>query len=140
MLASSLRFDSSVGSCPPGALHEGDAGVPSVALQDMAGPALDNASESLLALGNRNRTFFHGGGNPPNIEVALSHGVRVFDASVGGLGGCPYAPGAPGNVSSEAVDALVRGLGYETGLDTEKLARAGQMARAMRKGAVDGHA
>ena len=85
---------------------------------------------------------FHdtGGRALANIEVALSHGVRIFDASVGGLGGCPYAPGAPGNVASEAVDALVRGLGYETGLDTEQLARAGQMARAMRKGAVDGHA
>lgn len=67
-----------------------------------------------------------------NIDVALLHGVRVFDAAVGGLGGCPYAPGAAGNVATEAVLAHVEDAGYATGLDAKIIARAGQMAQAMR--------
>lgn len=67
-----------------------------------------------------------------NIDVALSHGVRVFDAAVGGLGGCPYAPGAAGNVATEAVLAHVERTGYATGLNADIIARAGQMALAMR--------
>ena len=67
-----------------------------------------------------------------NIEASLALGVRVFDAAVGGLGGCPYAPGAAGNVATEAVDARLRALGYETGLDAARLAAAGAFARTLR--------
>jgi hydroxymethylglutaryl-CoA lyase len=67
-----------------------------------------------------------------NIEASLGLGVRVFDAAVGGLGGCPYAPGAKGNVATEAVDALLTALGYETGLNADVLCRAAEMARTMR--------
>jgi len=67
-----------------------------------------------------------------NIEVALGFGLRVFDTAVGGLGGCPYAPGAAGNVATEAVHARLLALGYETGLDAAVLEEAGGMARAMR--------
>jgi hydroxymethylglutaryl-CoA lyase len=67
-----------------------------------------------------------------NIEVSLDKGLRVFDAAVGGLGGCPYAPGAAGNVATEAVAARLAALGWETGLDPEVLARAADMARALR--------
>ncbi len=67
-----------------------------------------------------------------NIEVSLEHGLRVFDAAVGGLGGCPYAPGAAGNVATEAVHDRLRSLGYETGLDLGVLERAADMARRMR--------
>lgn len=67
-----------------------------------------------------------------NIEVSLEMGLRVFDAAVGGLGGCPYAPGAAGNVATEAVDARVRALGFETRLDADVLAKAAEMARSMR--------
>ena len=69
-----------------------------------------------------------------NIEVSLACGVRVFDAAVGGLGGCPYAPGAAGNVATEAVHVRATELGYETGLDAEILHDAADMARAMRRG------
>ncbi len=69
-----------------------------------------------------------------NIEVSLARGLRVFDAAVGGLGGCPYAPGAEGNVATEAVAARLTDLGYETGLDMGVIAQAAGMARAMRKG------
>ena len=67
-----------------------------------------------------------------NIDASLSLGVRVFDAAVGGLGGCPFAPGAAGNVATESVVAHLAALGYETGLDADVIAQAAEMARAMR--------
>lgn len=68
-----------------------------------------------------------------NIDAALSHGLRVFDAAVGGLGGCPYAPGAAGNVATEAVQTRLEALGYTTGLTAEVVAEAAARARAMRQ-------
>lgn len=67
-----------------------------------------------------------------NIDASLSLGVRVFDAAVGGLGGCPYAPGSAGNVATEAVNAHLSALGYQTGLDQAALEEAAGMAQAMR--------
>lgn len=67
-----------------------------------------------------------------NVSVSLERGLRVFDAAVGGLGGCPYAPGAKGNVATEAVVAHVEALGYATGLDRAVIAEGAAMARAMR--------
>lgn len=67
-----------------------------------------------------------------NIEASLAMGLRVFDACVGSLGGCPYAPGAAGNVATEAVQARLDALGYETGLDTAVLAEAAAMAKKMK--------
>jgi hydroxymethylglutaryl-CoA lyase len=75
-----------------------------------------------------------GGRALENIEVSLGHGLRVFDAAVGGLGGCPFAPGAAGNVATEDVHARLTAMGYDTGLDAAVLAEAGAMARAMRAG------
>jgi hydroxymethylglutaryl-CoA lyase len=59
-----------------------------------------------------------------NARAALSLGVRSFDASAGGLGGCPYAPGARGNVDTAALVAAVEAEGYATGVDREAVARA----------------
>ena len=56
-----------------------------------------------------------------NVYAALQAGVRQFDASAGGLGGCPFAPGAKGNVATEDVVMLCESIGYETGLDMPKL-------------------
>ncbi|WP_416881847.1 hydroxymethylglutaryl-CoA lyase [Marivita sp.] len=67
-----------------------------------------------------------------NVEASLGLGLRVFDAAVGGLGGCPYAPGAAGNVATEAVAERVASLGYEHGLDMGVVAEAAAMARRMR--------
>ncbi|NOD34787.1 MULTISPECIES: hydroxymethylglutaryl-CoA lyase [unclassified Ruegeria] len=67
-----------------------------------------------------------------NIDAALALGVRVFDAAVGGLGGCPYAPGAEGNVATEAVAEHLQRLGYETGLDLDVIEEAARMAKALR--------
>ena len=56
-----------------------------------------------------------------NIAEALEMGIRCVDSSVAGLGGCPYAKGATGNVATEDVIYLLHGLGYETGVDLERL-------------------
>ncbi len=60
-----------------------------------------------------------------NIHACLELGVRVVDSSVAGLGGCPYARGATGNVASEDIVYLLEGLGLETGVDLIELARVG---------------
>jgi isopropylmalate/homocitrate/citramalate synthase len=60
-----------------------------------------------------------------NIYAALLSGVRVFDASVSGLGGCPYAPGAAGNVATEDLLYMLNGMGIETGVDLDRLMAAG---------------
>ena len=61
-----------------------------------------------------------------NIHASLLEGVAVFDSSVAGLGGCPYAKGATGNVASEDVLYLLNGLGIQTGIDMAALVQAGQ--------------
>jgi len=75
-----------------------------------------------------------GGRACDNIEASLEMGLRVFDAAVGGLGGCPYAPGAQGNVATEAAVARIGGLGFATGLDLGVIAEAAAMARITRSG------
>ena len=61
-----------------------------------------------------------------NIYASLLEGISVFDSSIAGLGGCPYAKGASGNVATEDVVYLLNGLGIETGIDLEALIGAGQ--------------
>ncbi|MBT4891274.1 MAG: hydroxymethylglutaryl-CoA lyase [Rhodospirillales bacterium] len=68
-----------------------------------------------------------------NIETSLDFGLRVFDTAVGGLGGCPYAPGAKGNVDTVAVVARLSELGYDTGIDMGKLEKAEQLALAIKQ-------
>jgi hydroxymethylglutaryl-CoA lyase len=60
-----------------------------------------------------------------NIYASLELGVSTFDASVAGLGGCPYAAGASGNVATEDVVYMLHGLGVSTGIDLERLAEIG---------------
>ena len=60
-----------------------------------------------------------------NVYASLQAGVRVFDASVSGLGGCPYAPGAAGNVATEDLVYMLNGMGIETGVDLDRLIGAG---------------
>ena len=65
-----------------------------------------------------------------NILIALQHGIPTIDASVAGLGGCPYAPGSKGNVATEDVVYMLHGMGVETGLDLDKLIAAGERISA----------
>jgi hydroxymethylglutaryl-CoA lyase len=113
-----------------------------VSLGDTIGQARpDSIAHMLLAVRERMPVtrlagHFHdtGGRALDNIDASLSLGVRVFDAAVGGLGGCPFAPGAAGNVATESVAAHMERLGYATGLDMGILEKAAAMARALRSG------
>ena len=71
-----------------------------------------------------------------NIDCALGYGMRTFDSSVAGLGGCPYAPGAKGNVATEAVVRLLAARGFETGIDEARLAGAAALVRRILKEAT----
>ncbi|MBU2961503.1 hydroxymethylglutaryl-CoA lyase [Citreicella sp. C3M06] len=111
-----------------------------VSLGDTIGRGTPEAVDAMLAavLGEVDASalagHFHdtGGQALANVQVALSRGLRVFDAAVGGLGGCPYAPGAAGNVATEVLAARLVALGYDTGLDASVLNEAAALARAMR--------
>ena len=59
-----------------------------------------------------------------NVEEALAHGVRIFDAAAAGLGGCPFAPGAPGNLATERLEERLAGHGLRTGVSLERVRAA----------------
>jgi len=59
-----------------------------------------------------------------NVMIGLDYGISVFDSAAGGLGGCPFAPGAPGNLATEKLLALLDGLGIETGVNRAAVAQA----------------
>ena len=111
-----------------------------VSLGDTIGRATPQSTERMLesvlevADSAHLAGHFHdtGGQALENITVALKKGVRVFDAAIGGLGGCPYAPGAAGNVATEATMTHLEALGFQTGLNREMLEKAAKMARGMR--------
>lgn len=119
-----------------------DLGCHEVSLGDTIGQGRPETIDAMLAAvlnelpSERLAGHYHdtAGRALANIDVSLARGLRVFDAAVGGLGGCPYAPGAAGNVATEAVAAHLAAAGYETGLDPAVLAQAAALARAMREG------
>jgi hydroxymethylglutaryl-CoA lyase len=67
-----------------------------------------------------------------NISASLALGLRTFDSAVGGLGGCPYAPGSKGNVATEDVVVRLEQEGFETGIDVSALREAATFARTLR--------
>jgi len=71
------------------------------------------------------------GGALANVLVGLEMGIRDFDASVGGMGGCPYAPGAAGNLATEDLVYMLHGMGIETGVDLDSLVEAGRVAESL---------
>lgn len=76
-----------------------------------------------------------------NTVRAMEMGVRIFDSSAGGIGGCPYAPGAAGNLATEDLVYYCRGMGWETGVDIEKLCQATDyIAGKLPAGSVGGRA
>ncbi|WP_179378449.1 hydroxymethylglutaryl-CoA lyase [Jannaschia marina] len=135
------------GTTPPGEVARvaaalRDLGCSEVSLGDTIGRGTPDAVDNMLdaVLGEmpaaRLAGHFHdtSGRALDNVEVALARGLRVFDAAVGGLGGCPYAPGAAGNVATEALLAHLTAAGHATGLDAGVVAEAAEMARGMRGG------
>lgn len=106
-----------------------DLGIYEVSLGDTIGVATPKQVKDLLSLVD-NRTIktriamhFHDtrGTALANIATSLDMGCSVFDSSIGGLGGCPYAPGAAGNVATEDVVYMLEGMGMKTSLDLDKL-------------------
>lgn len=75
-----------------------------------------------------------------NVFAALESGVRRFDASIGGLGGCPFAPGASGNVATEDVVMMLEQMGFDTGIDLPALLSASDLARELTGTAPGGRA
>ena len=112
-----------------------DMGCYEVSLGDTIGTGTPNRVEAMLESVLKNipsqklAVHFHDtwGQALANIYQALMMGIDTVDSSVAGLGGCPYAHGASGNVATEDVLYLCRGLGIETGVDLELLAKAGWM-------------
>jgi len=95
-------------------------------VEEVVGPLLDEFPAAAIAL------HFHDtrGTALANVLAALRLGVHIFDASAGGLGGCPYAPGATGNLATEDLVHMLHGMGIETGIDLEKLVDASLVAEA----------
>ena len=75
-----------------------------------------------------------------NVYAAVEAGIRAFDSSIGGLGGCPFAPGASGNVATEDVVMLLQQMGFRTHIDLERLLRAADLAKELTGTAPGGRA
>ena len=75
-----------------------------------------------------------------NVYAALQAGIRWFDSSIGGLGGCPFAPGASGNVATEDVIMMLHQMGFETGVDLPRLLKASDLATRLTGTAPGGRA
>lgn len=119
-----------------------DLGCAEVSLGETIGQGRPEAVDAMLAAAldempvSRLAGHFHdtSGRALANVDVALARGLRIFDAAVGGLGGCPYAPGAAGNLATERLAAHLAAGGWETGLNPERVAAAAALARSMRGG------
>jgi len=117
-----------------------DLGCYEISLGDTIGAATPESSSKMLEAvlkrvpARKLAGHFHDtkGRALDNIEVCLGYGLRTFDAAVGGLGGCPYAPGAKGNVATEAVVRLLHGKGFHTGIDAEQLSLASSFALSLK--------
>jgi hydroxymethylglutaryl-CoA lyase len=116
-----------------------DLGVHEISLGDTIGKATPNDVESLLKiiLDNWSSQLFalhmHDTYNmaAENITIGLGMGIRILDSSAGGVGGCPYAPGASGNISTETVLRVCDEQGFDTGIDVDKLKIAGEYIRSI---------
>ena len=111
-----------------------EMGVDEIALGDTTGmgtaPRTAELLRAMTAAGIRNEDLamhFHDtfGQALVNTAVALEHGLRTVDSSVGGLGGCPYSPGATGNVATEDMVYFLESLGMDTGVDLDAVADIG---------------
>ncbi|WP_099159105.1 hydroxymethylglutaryl-CoA lyase [Virgibacillus ndiopensis] len=109
-----------------------DFGVDDISLGDTIGSAVplqvEQLLEAVLARYPKEKIIMHfhntRGMAIANIMTSMQYGISRFDSSIGGLGGCPYAPGAAGNVATNDVLYLMHGLGIKTGVDEKKLQEA----------------
>ncbi len=113
-----------------------DAGIEEVVIADTIGAADPAGVRRLTAEAaevfgvQRLSCHFHDtrGMGVANVAAALESGIRKFDGSIGGLGGCPFAPGATGNVATEDVVLMLHQMGFDTGIDLGKLVAAVELA------------
>ncbi|MDF3125317.1 hydroxymethylglutaryl-CoA lyase [Rheinheimera sp. 1928-s] len=114
-------------------------GAHELVIADTIGAAMPNAVHSLMKelaaqqSGQALACHFHDTRalGLANVYAALEAGIRRFDASVGGLGGCPFAPGATGNIATEDVVMMLQQMGFQTGIDLARLMAVGQLAGEM---------
>ena len=119
-----------------------DLGAFEVAVSDTIGIAtpadVPRVLEAVLARVDASRVALHfhdtRGQALANVEAALPFGIRTFDASAGGLGGCPYAPGAPGNLATGDLIQLLNARGIETGVSLDALTQAAAFVRSRLSG------
>lgn len=109
-----------------------DMGCDEVSIGDTIGVGVPSQVDELVPALNREipieKIAFHfhdtRGTALANVYAALEHGIAIFDSSSGGLGGCPYAPGATGNLGTEDLLYMLHGMGIETGVDLAKVRAA----------------
>jgi hydroxymethylglutaryl-CoA lyase len=108
-------------------------GADRIAFGDTTGMATPRRVRDLLSAVRPDLLHFHDtrGTGLANILTALDLGVSEFDASAGGIGGCPYAPGASGNVATEEVVHMLHDMGIETGIDLERLIETASLAEKL---------
>lgn len=132
------------------AVHEArEQGPWRIALCDTDGMAFPDQVTEAIALIREDRKILPGelalhfhdtyGRGLANTFAGLQAGVREFDSTTAGLGGCPYCPGASGNLATEDLVAFLDGLGYETGIDIEKLLDAAEFATQFSSRPYQGH-
>lgn len=108
-------------------------GADRIAFGDTTGMATPRRVRDLLSTVRPDLLHFHNtrGTGLANILTALDLGVTEFDASVGGIGGCPYAPGASGNVATEEVVHMLHDMGIDTGIDLDRLIETAELAEKL---------
>ncbi|MGK6314169.1 hydroxymethylglutaryl-CoA lyase [Neorhizobium sp. DT-125] len=117
-----------------------DLGCSEISLADTIGRAKPDRVDALMHMATRAfgaemlACHFHDthGNALNNVDAALAHGIRIFDSAIGGLGGCPYAPGSAGNLSTIPLAVHLENAGYSTGLKVAALQTAETFALKLR--------
>jgi hydroxymethylglutaryl-CoA lyase len=109
------------------------AGADRIAFGDTTGMATPRRVRDLLSVARPDLLHFHNtrGTGLANVLTALDLGVTEFDASVGGIGGCPYAPGASGNIATEELVHMLEDMGMATGIDLDALIEVAELAEKL---------